>query len=143
MPPIHGGPVGPPRSVPSTAYRPHQPPTLQSPSSLLGARIAGINQPPGLTLSLRPPTAVLLEEAVRAPQANEFESKHAQNGSGPPSGRLLHHRTAFEEEHRIRAYECGPDQKTTIFTISNLLQVSSMHKRSPCKAAAVQVAVRI
>ena len=28
------------------------------------------------------------------------------------------------EEHRIRAYEVGPDQRTTIVTIANLLQVS-------------------
>ena len=27
------------------------------------------------------------------------------------------------EEHRIRGYEVGPDQKTTITTIANLLQV--------------------
>jgi hypothetical protein len=27
------------------------------------------------------------------------------------------------EEHRIRAYEVGPDQRTTIVTIANLLQV--------------------
>ena len=31
--------------------------------------------------------------------------------------------TAFLEEHRIRGYEVGPDQETTIVTMANLLQV--------------------
>lgn len=30
------------------------------------------------------------------------------------------------ENHRIRAYEVGPDQRATIVTIANLLQVCSM-----------------
>ncbi len=30
---------------------------------------------------------------------------------------------SFLEEHRIRSYEVGPDQRTTIVTIANLLQV--------------------
>lgn len=30
---------------------------------------------------------------------------------------------AWVEEHRIRGYEVGPDQKTTITTMANLLQV--------------------
>ena len=41
------------------------------------------------------------------------------------SGRLIDNGSAFVEKHRIRAYECGPDQKTTIITVSNLLQVST------------------
>lgn len=39
------------------------------------------------------------------------------------AGRLTDDGTAFLEEHRIRGYEVGPDQKTTIVTIANLLQV--------------------
>ncbi|BDA48332.1 Palmitoyl-acyl carrier protein thioesterase, chloroplastic [Coccomyxa sp. Obi] len=38
------------------------------------------------------------------------------------AGRLTDDGTAFLEEHRIRGYEVGPDQKTTIVTIANLLQ---------------------
>lgn len=30
---------------------------------------------------------------------------------------------SFTEEHRIRSYEVGPDQCTSIVTIANLLQV--------------------
>jgi hypothetical protein len=38
------------------------------------------------------------------------------------AGRLIYDGTAWVEEHRIRGYEVGPDQKTTISTIANLLQ---------------------
>ncbi|KAK9820844.1 hypothetical protein WJX81_006136 [Elliptochloris bilobata] len=38
------------------------------------------------------------------------------------AGRLIYKGTAWVEEHRIRGYEVGPDQKTTITTIANLLQ---------------------
>jgi len=38
------------------------------------------------------------------------------------AGRLIYNGTAWVEEHRIRGYEVGPDQKTTISTIANLLQ---------------------
>ena len=41
----------------------------------------------------------------------------------PAPGRLNADATAFVEEHRIRAYEVGPDQRATIVTIANLLQV--------------------
>ena len=41
------------------------------------------------------------------------------------AGRLSEDGTAFLEEHRIRGYEVGPDQKTTIVTLANLLQVCS------------------
>ena len=39
------------------------------------------------------------------------------------AGHLSEDGTAFLEEHRIRAYEVGPDQQTTIVTMANLLQV--------------------
>ena len=47
------------------------------------------------------------------------------------------------EEHRIRGYEVGPDQKTTITTIANLLQVwitsvdrsVCLSKQTSCRAA--------
>jgi hypothetical protein len=41
----------------------------------------------------------------------------------PSPGRLLNKATSFIDEQRIRGYEVGPDQKTTILTIANLLQV--------------------
>jgi hypothetical protein len=31
---------------------------------------------------------------------------------------------SFTEQHRIRSYEVGPDQRTSIVTIANLLQVN-------------------
>ena len=39
------------------------------------------------------------------------------------AGHLSEDGTAFLEEHRIRGYEVGPDQQTTIVTMANLLQV--------------------
>ena len=39
------------------------------------------------------------------------------------AGHLSENGTAFLEEHRIRGYEVGPDQQTTIVTMANLLQV--------------------
>ncbi len=39
------------------------------------------------------------------------------------AGHLSADGTAFLEEHRIRGYEVGPDQQTTIVTMANLLQV--------------------
>ena len=41
----------------------------------------------------------------------------------PAAGVLQNNATLFVEEHRIRAYEVGADQKTTISTVANLLQV--------------------
>lgn len=41
----------------------------------------------------------------------------------PRGGKLKERATAYIEEHRIRAYEADPDQRTTIVTMSNLLQV--------------------
>ncbi|KAK9804180.1 hypothetical protein WJX73_009384 [Symbiochloris irregularis] len=76
----------------------------------------------------RPTAAVLQAEAPahrRETPENAWPS-HSQNGAAKESdfttGQLLHGRTAFQEEHKIRSYECGPDQATTVFTISNLLQ---------------------
>lgn len=40
----------------------------------------------------------------------------------PAAARMTRGNRAFEEEHRIRGYEVGPDQKTTMITIANLLQ---------------------
>ena len=39
------------------------------------------------------------------------------------AGHVSEDGTAFLEEHRIRGYEVGPDQQTTIVTMANLLQV--------------------
>lgn len=43
----------------------------------------------------------------------------------PPvhASRLTDDNTVFEEQHRIRGYEVGPDRQATILTIANLLQV--------------------
>lgn len=49
------------------------------------------------------------------------------NGAAQPSllaaGQLRGDSTSFVEQHRIRAYEVGPDQCATIVTVANLLQV--------------------
>lgn len=80
-------------------------------------------------LQLSRPTAVLQAEAPthRREKPDNPWPTHSQNGAAKESdfttGQLLHGRTAFQEEHKIRSYECGPDQATTVFTISNLLQV--------------------
>ena len=42
------------------------------------------------------------------------------------AGHLSQDGTAFLEEHRIRGYEVGPDQQTTIVTMANLLQVMTL-----------------
>lgn len=41
----------------------------------------------------------------------------------PEPGHFVDNYTAFREQHRIRGYEAGPDQKANIITIANLLQV--------------------
>lgn len=50
----------------------------------------------------------------------------------PAPGRLLNKATSFVDEHRIRGYEVGPDQRTNILTIANLLQVNRLLE-SHCK----------
>lgn len=40
----------------------------------------------------------------------------------PLPSRMTRGNRAFEEEHRIRGYEVGPNRKTTMITIANLLQ---------------------
>ena len=70
-------------------------------------------------------TAALEREAIRA-EALEDEHISRDTLPAPSPGKLQHNATVFVEEHRIRAYEVGPDQKTTISTIANLLQVCSV-----------------
>lgn len=41
----------------------------------------------------------------------------------PRPGQLARQATAYLEEHRIRSYEVDPNQRTTMVTIANLLQV--------------------
>ncbi len=41
----------------------------------------------------------------------------------PASGKFMPEFTSFSEEHRIRGYEAGPDQRATIVAMANLLQV--------------------
>ena len=69
-------------------------------------------------------TAALEREAIRA-ESPEHEHVSRETLPAPAPGQLQHNATVFVEEHRIRAYEVGADQKTTISTIANLLQVFS------------------
>lgn len=48
---------------------------------------------------------------------------HAELGPAPGPSRLVKGDTAYEEEHRVRGSEAGPDQKATILTVANLMQV--------------------
>lgn len=73
-------------------------------------------------IDVRCHTAALEREAIRT-DALEDEHVSRETLPAPAPGRLQHNATVFVEEHRIRAYEVGPDQKTTISTIANLLQV--------------------
>lgn len=46
----------------------------------------------------------------------------------PKPSRMVKDNRGFEEEHRIRGYEVGPDRKTTMITIANLMQeIASNH----------------
>lgn len=46
----------------------------------------------------------------------------------PKPSRMIADGRAFEEEHRVRGYEVGPNRRTTMITIANLLQeVASNH----------------
>lgn len=58
---------------------------------------------------------VTLESLQARPDPREVLPVPSQAGLSPEH-------TSFLEEHRIRAYEVGPDQRTTIVTIANLLQ---------------------
>ena len=58
--------------------------------------------------------------SAEAPQ-DDFVNR--KSFPAPAAGVLQDNATLFVEEHRIRAYEVGADQKTTISTIANLLQV--------------------
>lgn len=68
----------------------------------------------------RPSAATL--DASTLPVALNADRMAVHDLPAPAGGRLLEKATSFVEEHRIRAYEVGPDQKTTIVTIANLLQ---------------------
>ena len=73
-------------------------------------------------LSVRCHTAALEREAIRA-EARVDEHVSRETLPAPSPGQLQHNATLFVEEHRIRAYEVDADQKTTISTVANLLQV--------------------
>ena len=65
------------------------------------------------------------EPAVSALLNGKLTHREAQQACA--AGRLSDDGTAFLEEHRIRGYEVGPDQQTSIVTMANLLQVTSEH----------------
>ena len=65
--------------------------------------------------------AVAIEDAPRV-QDGTFKTA-AKEMPAPRGGKLKEKATAYIEEHRIRAYEADPNQRTTIVTMSNLLQV--------------------
>ncbi len=72
--------------------------------------------------------AATLERQVEA-EAEAPEVRVTREILPPPaSGQLLDQGTAFCEEHRVRAYEVGPDQRATIVTIANLIQVCSPYR---------------
>ncbi|DBA83590.1 hypothetical protein WJX77_005571 [Trebouxia sp. C0004] len=66
-------------------------------------------------------TAALDREVISA-EAPQHEFVNRTTFPAPAAGVLQDNATLFVEEHRIRAYEVGADQKTTISTIANLLQ---------------------
>ena len=86
-----------------------------------------------INASVRQKSAQCLQQTVRcraaalvedAPQlsAKPFQTA-AKEMPAPQGGKLKEKATAYIEEHRIRAYEADPNQRTTIVTMSNLLQV--------------------
>lgn len=108
----------------------------QSPQPVAGRRTHANSVGPRVrSIDLRCHTAALEREAVRA-EACEDEHVSRDTLPAPSPGQLQHNATVFVEEHRIRAYEVGADQKTTISTIANLLQVCT----SAYWALAVQLA---
>ena len=96
----------------------------QSPQSAAGSRPRAqlVDPRQQRSNSTRCHTAALEREAVRA-EAPEDEHVSRDTLPAPSPGELQHNATVFVEEHRVRAYEVGADQKTTISTIANLLQV--------------------
>ncbi|KAA6418468.1 MAG: acyl-ACP, partial [Trebouxia sp. A1-2] len=63
-----------------------------------------------------------LDREVISAEAPQDEFVNRKTFPAPAAGVLQDNATLFVEEHRIRAYEVGADQKTTISTIANLLQ---------------------
>lgn len=61
---------------------------------------------------------IALERNVETAQTNGSQ----ECLSAPAPGRLENNAQNFVEEHRIRAYEVGVDQKATLITLANLLQ---------------------
>lgn len=55
-------------------------------------------------------------------QEDSFKTA-AKEMPAPRGGKLKEKATAYIEEHRIRAYEADPNQRSTMVTMSNLLQV--------------------
>jgi hypothetical protein len=69
-------------------------------------------------------SAALTEETLS--NGSRFEQMRGPAQEACAAGHLSQDGTAFLEEHRIRGYEVGPDQQTTIVTMANLLQVRTL-----------------
>ena len=105
-------------------------PTLVKPSSKRKAPASSLAvRRDHSSIDVRCGTAALEREVLPA-EAPEEDFVNREVLPAPAPGELQHNATVFVEEHRIRAYEVGADQKTTISTMANLLQVS-LH---PCQA---------
>ncbi len=97
---------------------------LQSP--LLGRSLGASRAWPRLAGPSTTPVcsaAVQIREILPAASNNGVKVSHKEM-SAPAAGYLANNSTSYKEEHKIRAYEVGPDQKTSIVTIANLLQAS-------------------
>ena len=97
---------------------------LQSP--LLGRSLGASRAWPRLAGASTTPAcsaAVQIREVPPAAPNNGVKVSHTEL-SAPAAGYLANNSTSYKEEHKIRAYEVGPDQKTSIVTIANLLQAS-------------------
>eukprot|EP00887_Chlorella_sp_A99_P001791 scaffold19.g1791.t1 len=60
--------------------------------------------------------------AVDAPSTSGAQHLALEEWPSVAPSQLIKDKRAFLEQHRIRGYEVGPDQKTSLVTIANLLQ---------------------
>lgn len=116
---------------------------LNTGSRLLGCgvdrRLVGNPKPIGRKglvnncLSIRAEHNAVHALAIQAEPAVNVKQVFSEKLPSIAGGSFENDATSFWEEHRVRAYEVGPDQKATIVTIANLLQVGINLLRSPFK----------